>query len=261
MRSVRGETDVNRQRHAKGPSVPMRRRARSLVRHLGLDVHRYQPALDIAVRRSRLLRDHRVGVVVDGGANTGQWALGVRRNGYSGPLLSFEPLAEPFSKLLGAAAGDASWRCVRAALGDVDAMMPMNVADNSRSSSLLPMELAHVDVAPQSSYIGSEIVRVVRLDTIVPEMVRPGQRLALKLDLQGYEAAALAGAERILADVRIIECELSVVLLYEGQALYIEMIEMLDAFGFTLASVCEGLTNPATGRVLQMDAIFVRANG
>lgn len=252
---------MNERRHVKGPSVPICRRARTLVRYLGLDVHRYQPALDIAVRRSRLLRDHRVGLVVDGGANTGQWALGVRRNGYSGPLLSFEPLAEPFSKLLSAAAGDASWRCVRAALGDVDATMPMNVSGNSVSSSLLPMDPAHVHAAPESAYVGTEVVQVMRLDSVVPKMVRPGLRLALKLDLQGYEAAALAGAERILADVRIIECELSVVSLYAGQPLYIEVIEMLDDFGFTLASICEGLTNPATGLVLQMDAIFVRADG
>ena len=239
----------------------MRRRARSLVRRWGLDIHRYLPALDIDVRRSQFLGDHRIGAVIDGGANAGQWALGIRTNGYSGPIISFEPIAESYASLRLTADSDAHWRCVQAALGDADTQMAMNVANNSTSSSLLPMEPAHAAAAPQSAYVGTERVRVLRLDSVVPKMVPNGTRLALKLDLQGYEAAALSGAEGILADVSLLECELSMVPLYQGQVLYLEMIRLLGGLGFSLASVSEGLTDPATGHVMQLDAIFVRAAG
>jgi FkbM family methyltransferase len=245
----------------KSPAIPLRRRARLVARHLGIDIHRYQPARDIDVRRLRFLRENRVGALIDGGANNGRWALAIRGDGYRGLIISFEPLADPFAALDLASAGDPLWRCVQAALGDADTQARMNVAGNFVSSSLLPMEPAHASAAPESAYVGTEAVRVVRLDSVVPQMVPAGTSLALKLDLQGYEALALAGAEGILAEVRLVECELSIVPLYHDQPLYLHMIDLLDGLGFSLASLNEGLIDPATGRVMQVDAIFVRADG
>ena len=245
----------------KGPAIPLRRRARFVARHLGFDIHRYQLALDVDARRTRFLREHRIAVLIDGGANTGQWALAVRGNGYRGRIIAFEPLADPFAALRVTSAGDPLWRCVQAALGDADTEALMNVAGNSVSSSLLPMEPAHAIAAPESAYVRTEAVRVVRLDSVVPKMVPAGTSLALKLDLQGYEAAALAGAEGILAEVRLVECELSIVSVYHGQPLYLDMVDLLDGLGFSLASLSEGMTDPATGHVMQVDAIFVRADG
>jgi FkbM family methyltransferase len=242
----------------KGPAIPLRRRARFVARHLGLDIHRYRPSFEVGARRTRFLREHRVGALVDGGANTGQWALGIRGNGYRGRIISFEPVAEPFAALSDTSAGDPLWRCVQAALGDADAEARMNVSGNSVSSSLLPMQPAHVSAAPNSAYVRTEAVSVVRLDSVVPKIVPAGTILALKLDLQGHEAAALAGAEGILAEVRLVECELSIVPLYHDQPLYRDMIDLLDGLGFSLASLSEGLMDPATGHVMQVDAIFVR---
>lgn len=242
----------------KPRTVPLRRRARYFSRHLGLDIHRYLPSLDVDARRLRFFRENRVGVVIDGGANTGQWARWIRSNGYGGLIISFEPLAGTFAALKVGAAGDPLWRCVQAALGDTNSEARMNVAGNSVSSSLLPMEPAHLAAAPESAFVRTEAVRVVRLDTVVPKMVPAGVSLALKLDLQGYEAAALAGAEGILSKVRLVECELSILPLYHGQPLYLEMIDLLDGLGFSLASLSEELTDPATGHVMQVDAIFVR---
>ena len=241
-----------------GSAIPLRRRARSVARRVGLDIHSYQAARDIDVRRTQFLRTHCVSAVVDAGANTGQWALATRRHGFPGLIVSFEPLADAYSALCHAADGDSLWRCVQAAVGDAKSEMPLNVAGNSVSSSLLPMEPAHASAAPMSAYVRTETVRVVRLDEIIPKMVPATTVLALKLDLQGYERAALAGAEGILAEVQVVECELSTVPLYRGQPLYLEMIELLGGLGFCLASLDEGLMDPATGHVMQIDAIFTR---
>jgi FkbM family methyltransferase len=241
------------------PAVPLRRRVRLIARRLGIDVHSYQVGLDVDVRRARMLRDLRVDTVLDCGANIGEWATSVRLSGYPGRIVSFEPRADAYAALCETAAGDPLWRCLRVALGDVDADAEMNVAANAVSSSLLPMEAAHATAAPESAYVSSEAVHVVRLDSVVPGIIPSGGLLGLKLDLQGYEAAALRGSEGILANVRLIECELSVVALYQDQPLYRDMIALLDGLGFALASITEGMTDSATGHVLQVDAIFVRA--
>lgn len=239
-------------------AVPLRRRVRLAVRRLGLDAHRYQPERDVDRRRARFLREQGVGVVIDGGANAGQWAVDLRYAGYLGLIMSFEPITDAFERLDAAAAGDPRWRCVRAALGDADADASMHVAGNSLSSSLLDMEPAHVSAAPESAYVRSDTVRVVRLDTVVPTLAPAGSILALKLDLQGYEAAALSGAAGILPRVRLIECELSLVPLYRGQPLYPEMLDLLAGLGFSLVSQSEGMVDPSSGRLMQIDAVFVR---
>src|SRR5450830_683787 len=101
----------------KDPAIPLLRRARFAARHFGLDIHRYHPALEVDARRTRFLREHRVGVLIDGGANTGQWEMAIRGNGYRGRIISFEPVAEPFAALSDTSASDPLWRCVQAALG------------------------------------------------------------------------------------------------------------------------------------------------
>lgn len=53
-------------------------------------------------------------------------------------------------------------------------------------------------------YIGTEQVNVVSLDSLA----LPGERIALKLDLEGYESQALDGAKTTLARVHVIEIEL-----------------------------------------------------
>ena len=70
---------------------------RSWVRsRLGLDVQRY-PGSDPLHGLSLLLRHLAVDLVVDVGANDGGYARSLRRLGYAGQIVSFEPLAGPFS--------------------------------------------------------------------------------------------------------------------------------------------------------------------
>ena len=240
---------------------PLRHRVRLAARRLGIDAHCYQRERDVDRIRVRLLHRLGVGIVIDGGANEGQWALGLRRSGYGGSIISFEPVQAAFTKLRAVASDDSGWHCIQAALGDIERRASMNVAGNSLSSSLLPMETAHIQAAPESAYMRTETVEVVRLDRIMSEFHRAGERLALKLDIQGYEASALSGAEGIMRDVHLIECELSVVQLYRGQALLHDLLATLRGLGFCLVCITEGMIDAASGRVLQVDGILARDDG
>jgi hypothetical protein len=53
-------------------------------------------------------------------------------------------------------------------------------------------------------------------------------------------------------------CELSLVPLYDGQRLWLEIIRRLEDEGFTLWSIHRGFTDPRDGRTLQVDALFFR---
>ena len=79
----------------------------------------------------------------------------------------------------------------------------------------------------------------------------------LKIDVQGYEKNVLIGAAESLKKVALLQLEMSITRLYEGELLYLEMIDYLDKLGFRLVSVEGGLSDPITGELQQMDGIFV----
>ena len=198
-------------------------------------------------------------IVFDVGANEGQWASGLRKWGYAGMIVSFEPLEDACVALGLAARRDSSWAALNVALGAVAERRPLHVAGNSWSSSLLDMQDAHVSAAPESAYVADQDVRVSTLDEVCRGRLRPEARAYLKLDVQGFERAVLRGAQKTLEQVDGIELELSVTPLYRGQTLYREMLDFLETLGFGLVGLSEGFTDPHTGRLLQFDAVFERS--
>jgi FkbM family methyltransferase len=205
-----------------------------------------------------MVRTAGITCVVDVGANAGQYGGELRRGGYTGRLISFEPLPTAFQTLSRGAAKDTSWECMRIALGSHDGTAALNVAANLVSSSILPMLQVHSGAAPESRYVGIEEVPMRSLDSLAPELFRPQDSIWLKLDVQGFEEAVFAGGEQLLKSVQAIEVELSLQPLYEGQMLYLPMIEFLQRRGFALASVAPGFQNETTGRLYQFDGVFLR---
>jgi FkbM family methyltransferase len=210
-------------------------------------------------RRARLLRSWDVTLVLDVGASEGSYARQLRRIGYPGRIISFEPLSEPFAVLRDATERDPLWDCRRLALGAETAEREINVAGNSTSSSLLEMEERHVQSAPQATYVGTERTQVATLDSIWSELGAEGERLYLKLDVQGFELEVLRGAGAHLESIECVQTELSFVPLYRDAPSFLEVVEFLGARGFRLAGLEEGHDDVRTGEMLQADGIFVRS--
>ena len=83
-------------------------------------------------------------------------------------------------------------------------------------------------------------------------------RLLLKVDVQGYEKAVLDGAGTVLKNCRAIIVEMSLVPLYEGQSSAIELWDYLTRLGFEACDFSPEVRDPQSGRILQMDGVFVR---
>jgi FkbM family methyltransferase len=222
-------------------------------RRFGLELAKFNPTNSIDAARPLIVRDQGIDLVVDAGANRGQWARELRAEGYRGEIVSFEPLSTAYAALEQAAMADQHWTTQRLALGDAAGEAELHVAGNDgASSSLLEMRPAHDEAAPQARYVGTERVPVARLD----DLELGGDRLMLKLDVQGNERAVLAGAAQTAGRVHAVECELSFVELYAGQALFEELLALLS--DFSLWALQPSWADPRTGRLLQADAIFVR---
>ena len=209
-------------------------------------------------KRMRLLANHGIDVVLDVGANEGQYAKEMRLAKYKGRIVSFEPMGGAFARLAAAARSDRAWQAVQLGLGDVDEQAEIQVAANSISSSLLPMLPAHAEAAVHAETVGSTTVTIRRLDEVFDDYVQPGEKTYLKIDVQGYELHVLRGAEGILDRIEGLQMELSLLPLYEGAPLYREVIDWVADHGFSLMGIEPGFTHPVTGRLMQFDGVFYR---
>ena len=86
-------------------------------------------------RLASLLRQTRPGVVLDVGANKGWFAVEMRKLGFDGPIVSFEPNPEDAAHLRRKAAGDASWQITQVGLGRAPGRIPFRVIETGRASS------------------------------------------------------------------------------------------------------------------------------
>lgn len=233
---------------------------KKLSRSLGVDLKRYNVQTSEAAKMQRLLAYNNIDLVFDVGANIGQYAKLLRELGYSGRIVSFEPLSSAYSQLKAVSKKEPLWEIApQTAIGNQEGEIIINIAGNSYSSSALPMLDAHLESAPESAYSGSETVKLSRLDTLAKDYIKSETKsIFLKIDVQGLEKQVLEGATAILPLVKGIKLELSLVPLYEGQVLFQEMIDIVEKLGYELYGIEPGFTAEKTGRMLQMDGIFFK---
>jgi FkbM family methyltransferase len=196
-------------------------------------------------------------VVVDIGANVGQYAESVRiLCGYRGRIISFEPTMTAFQELAMRSERDPLWHVERLAFGNIDGDLAMNVSKLTALNSALD-RTEFLKQNPGSEVVGVEQVPVRRLDSVLSTFCDPDRdKIFLKIDTQGYESTILDGAEQSLKKIHALQLELSFIPLYVGETLIAEMTERVCAMGFTLVRL-----DPfqiADGQLLQADATFLR---
>jgi FkbM family methyltransferase len=241
--------------------VSLKDSVRGSLRQLGWDVKRFNSLDSEWARLAQLLSIHRVNVVFDVGANTGQFARNLLDSSFNGRIISFEPLSSAHRELERRARGKTNWTIApRVAIGDRDGKALINVAENSVSSSMLPIRETHVHAEATSRYVMTEEVDLRQLDTIAPEYAKASDRVFLKVDVQGFEYQVLQGATQFLSKVVGIQMELSLISLYEGDHLLVAMLHEMESRGFGLWSLIPGFVDPSTGRLLQVDGVFVKTS-
>jgi FkbM family methyltransferase len=198
--------------------------------------------------------------LIDVGANAGQFGSFMRRAGYTGRILSLEPVSDAFAALQQASAGDPSWRAEQVAVGAEPGTQVMHVAGNSYSSSFLPMADKHLELAPQSAYTRDEEVTVTTVAALCEAHGIDPTKAMLKADVQGFEWAVLDGAGDALGDFAAMLLELGLLELYEGQPLLPAFIDRLDRAGQSMWNLFPAWVDKGDGRLWWADGFFVRSD-
>lgn len=232
---------------------------KKLFNIFGLEVYRLQPHSDPGTQLIAAMNKVKTNIVLDIGANIGQFASEIRRKGYKGKIVSFEPVEYARKKLVKSSSKDPNWIVhEKTAIGNTNGFIDINISKNSVSSSILNMLDAHSDAEANSIYIKKETTSISTLDSIANIYLDKFSNCFVKIDTQGYEWQVIEGASNILKKSRGIICELSLVSLYENQRLWIDIIQKLEKEGFILWSLIKGFTDKRNGRSLQVDGVFLK---
>jgi FkbM family methyltransferase len=171
-------------------------------------------------------------VVVDVGA---RWGAGERWRPF-GPrvrVIGFDPDEEECARL---AAEEPDVSYVPLALGSRSGPATLYRTVDPACSSLYPAIAGLADERPALEVVrpdGEESVTIATLDDWLSSSAFD-QVHVLKLDTQGSELGVLEGAERGLADVRVLEIEVELNPIYEGQPLFGDVDRFLRDRGFVL---------------------------
>lgn len=224
---------------------------------IGLDVRRHLPRPPH--RLHTLLELYGVETVFDLGANAGVSGQYFRNVGFRGKIVSCEPVSRYYKELESKAAGDSAWLCENVAVGEREGELEINVTGGGGgASSFLQITPAVTERQPEFAVISKERVKVTTLDALARKHYPSGDRLFLKLDVQGYERNVLEGGPETLARVVGLRVELSVLKCYEGEPLMCDMLPFLDGLGFKLCGIETAWSDERTQEVFQLDGIFCR---
>lgn len=199
-----------------------------------------------------LLDTLEINCVLDVGANRGQFSRELRAIGYTGDIISFEPIPREFEFMSRQFEGDGRWRGHQMALGAENTTMTIHIPKLSVMSSLL-------DSVQKEPGMESAEVEVRRLDGLLAEVTAhvASPRIFLKMDTQGYDLQVLKGAGDKVSSFLGMQSELSVVPLYENMPHYTEALQTYEAAGFELYNLSV-VNRVADGGLLELNCFMKR---
>jgi FkbM family methyltransferase len=202
-----------------------------------------------------------IDAVIDVGANEGQFARMIAGVFPDADIFCFEPLEEPYRKLSHwACSQNSRVRCFKVALGDQEGDVEMHLhKHHTPSSSLLSTTEVCGRLYPQTRAQDMERVRLTTLDQAMANLGgEPPSGALLKLDVQGFEDRVLRGASRVLHQCIAVLLEVNIVRLYDEQADFLTLVQLLSEAGFSYAGNLRQRYNES-GRVIYADTVFMRS--
>jgi FkbM family methyltransferase len=209
-------------------------------------------------RRIKLFNYYNIEVVLDVGANIGQYGSELRSIGYKGRIISFEPTSFAFKKLEKLAKKDKLWDVYNMSLGEFDGETTINISQNSVSSSILDNLPELTNASPKAQFVNKENIKINKLDTIFKELNIKDKNVFLKMDTQGYEKNIIEGANESLKNIKGLQLEMALIPTYLGALDFEEMKNYIQNKGYTLQTLESGFYNQTTGQLYEVDGVFFK---
>jgi len=183
-----------------------------------------------------LIHDYGIDLVIDVGANNGQFGRMIREEGYQGDIHSFEPVSKTYELLKENCANDPKWFTHKIALGDSCGEEDVNVTELSLLSSFLkPNDFGKRQIK-KMMVLHTETVEMSTLETFVKQHIPDAldKRIFLKMDTQGYDLKVFKGAEGIFSNIFCILSEISLIPIYSDMPHYLDVLKEYESSEFVV---------------------------
>ena len=193
--------------------------------------------------------------IIDVGANRGDWtrmALSVFPDAH---VIMIEPQVEMVASLETVCREQPNVSLVKAGAGSEPGQLLQTIWEDLAGSSFLPPEDAGLQKKGRQ-----RLTPIVTIDSVLaghshfqPDLV--------KLDIQGFELKALAGAASVFGRAEMLILEVSLFEFMAGQPMAREVIAFMGDRSYEVYDIPGFLRRPFDGALGQMDIAFVRKSG
>ena len=234
------------------------KKSKNILRKQISKIYSYSKIYNECIWLNSFLNYNSIDLVLDVGANSGQYALSLRRFGYKNKIISFEPGSEAYLNLLKNSKNDTKWSIFeKVGLGNKKKKIKLNISENSVSSSYKNIKKLHLVNEPNSKYIKTEKTTVINLDEVFKKFYKKKENIMLKIDTQGYEWEVLQGSKKSLGKIKAIQVELSFEDLYRNQKNWLNILKFLENNGFKVFRIIDGFKNKKSGQIFQSDFFLI----
>lgn len=217
------------------------------------------PKLDMAEHLQEIFAKYSIDLVLDVGANRGQYIDFIRTQvEFDGPLICFEPdpgLAGDIEKKVTV---DRHLKVYPLALGSENTEMEFNCMLNAEFNSFLTPDHSVVTHCDQNRVSERRSVQVRTLESMLDSLGYDAlmPRIYLKMDTQGYDLEVMKGCGKYLEKIVAVQSEISFLPIYEGMPSYRESLDFFANLGFDVTGLFPVNRDPQK-RIIEMDCVML----
>ena len=244
--------------------IATRRVVSACARRIGLSISGRESPPPFARHLKQFLDLKSINCVLDVGAFGGGVASVLRRSGFKGTIISFEPVPSSFALLQQHMGHDPLWSGHQYGLSDRSGESVINTYSHGDFNSLLvlkPDAQAAYGIDPsRHDRIG---IQLRRLDEVLPVLLAnvSAPRLFMKMDTQGHDVKVMIGAAGVMDWIVGLQSELPAVQCYQGMPDMSEALQQYATYGFVPIGFYPVNTFHASQITPEFDVLFSRYDG
>ena len=208
-----------------------------------------------------LINRYKIDLVLDVGANDGQFGNMLRNEGYKGVIHSFEPVSHSFVSLQKTCLNDEKWSAHKLAMGAACGKDTINVTAASDMSSFLNPNAFGERKFEKINVVHREMVEIETLDGFLPRQITDlnKRRIFLKMDTQGYDLKVLEGSLNVMDHITCLLTEISLIPIYSGMPHYLDALRKYEEYGFVVTGLYPVSRDKKSLSTIEMDCVLINS--